>query len=220
MRRLLSWLFIVGGVLAAVAGAGAAFLFGPDDRATTGPHSIRIDGVGLVTAPRAIAYAGPRLRLTVHSEPPARQVFAGVAHHVDVRDFLRQAPYTRIDQITLPWDIATTDVAGTGKLAAAPSSTDIWTTQAKGRGSVTLDWLLIDAPQDLVVVDANGRRMSSVALSASVVLRGSFVGGLALVALGLGLAVVGVAVASASRAARRAAAGNRKRRSELHRRAR
>ena len=187
----------------ALAGAGVAFLFGPDDRATTGPHSVHIDGVGLVTAPRAVAYAGPRLQVTVQSKPRGRQVFAGVAHHVDVRDFLRQAPYTRIDQITLPWDIATTDVGGNGQLAAAPGRTDIWTTQAKGRGSVTLDWLLIDAPQDLVIVDAHGRQVSSVAVSASVALRGGFVGGLALVVVGIGLTVVGAAVASAGRAARR-----------------
>jgi hypothetical protein len=186
----------------ALAGGVTAYLFGPDDRATTGPHSIRVDGVGLTTAPRAIAYAGPRLELTIRSRPAARALFAGVAHAVDARDFLRRAPHTRVDEIKLPWEIDTTAVRGAGQLAAAPDRVDIWATEASGRGTVTLEWLLTNAPQDLVIVDARGRRISSLAVTVSVVLPGGFVGGLALAVFGLGMSVVGAVVASTGRRGR------------------
>ena len=202
MRRLLGWLLVFVGVVIAAIGVGAAALFGPDDRATTGPHWVPVDGVGLATAPGAIAYAGPRLELTIQSEPASRRLFVGVAHPVDVADFLARAAYTRVDEIWVPWDIATTDVRGGGQLAGPPRTADFWTTKAVGRGTVTLDWLLSDAPQDLVVVDAHGRRISSLALTASLVLAGGFVASLALAALGLGMAVGGVMLASAGRTQR------------------
>ena len=202
MRRQLGWLLVLVGVVIALVGVAGAVLFGPDDRATTGPHAVPVAGVGLATAPGAIAYAGPRLELTIQCQPAGRRLFAGVAHHVDAVDFLARAPYTRVDEIWVPWDIATTDVRGEGELADRPRTADFWTTKAVGHGTVTLDWLLAEAPQDLVVVDAHGRPISSLAITASLVLAGGFVASLAVAALGLGLIAGGAVLASSARTAR------------------
>src|SRR5262245_64115898 len=102
MRRRGGLALIVLGVLGVLLGPTLAAQFGPDNEIGTGPHRLSTRGQAIVTAPEALAWAGPQVRLTVHSVDPGRSLFLGVAHDVDVRDFLDGVPRTRIDTIALP----------------------------------------------------------------------------------------------------------------------
>jgi hypothetical protein len=202
VRRLGGPALIALGVLSAVLGVGLAVLFGPDDRIGSGPHRLSTPGQAIVTAPSAIAYAGPRVELTVTSTQPQRKLFVGVAHDVDVRDFLDGTPRTRIDTIEVPWRVTTTNIPGSGFPKADPGDQTWWYADAEGRGEVTVGWRLPDTAADVVILDEDGGTRLAVDVTAEVVAPGVFVVGLALAVIGLGLAVFGWAMRP-SRPARR-----------------
>lgn len=194
MRRLGGLALIVLGVLSVLLGSALAAAFGPDDEMGTGPQRLSTRGQAIVTAPEALAWAGPQVRLTATTAEPGRALFLGVAHDVDVRDFLDGAPYTRIDSIEIPWRVTTTQVSGSGFPKGDPSDVSWWFADARGRGTASLTWRLPDTAADVVILDPLGGDGLVVDVTAAVVAPGAFVVGLALVVLGLGVAVFGWAV--------------------------
>jgi hypothetical protein len=196
MRRRGGLALIALGVLSVLLGAALAVAFGPDNEIGTGPHRLSTRGQAIVTAPEALAWAGPQVRLTVHSVDPGRSLFLGVAHDVDVRDFLDGVPQTRIDTIALPWRVTTTPIPGSGLPKGDPSDVAWWYADTQGHGTASLTWRLPDTAADVVILDPLGGDGLTVDVTAAVVAPGAFVVGLALVVLGLGVAVFGWAVRS------------------------
>jgi hypothetical protein len=194
MRRLGGLALIALGVLSVLMGSALAAAFGPDNEMGTGPHRLSTRGQAIVSAPEALAWAGPQVRLTVDSVDPGRSLFLGVGHDVDVRDFLDGAARTRIDTIEIPWRVTTTPISGSGFPKGAPADVGWWLADAHGRGSATLTWRLPDTAADVVILDPFGGDGLVVDVTAAVVAPGAFVVGLALVVLGLGFAVFGWAM--------------------------
>lgn len=205
MRRGLGWLLVVLGSIVAVVGTAAAIIVGPDDRVTTGPHTVASKGAAIITAPAALGYSGPRLEAT--AEAPDRKVFVGLAHDVDVGDYLSTSAYARIDTIDLPWSTTTSAVDGDRTVTVLPQDVDFWLVSDSGNGRATVQFPLPDAAVDLVLMDAEGKPGLEADLTLTVVQDGAFVAALAAVVVGLGIAVVGwLRLRHASRRGRRRAA--------------
>ncbi len=194
MRRRGGLALIALGVLSVLLGSVLAAAFGPDNELGTGPHRLSTRGQAIVTAPEALAWTGPQVRLTVRSVDPGRSLFVGVGHDVDVQDFLDGAPRTRIDTIAIPWRVTTTSIPGSGFPKGAPSDVGWWFADAQGRGSASVTWRLPDTAADVVILDPLGGDGLAVDVTADVLAPGAFVVGLAMVVLGLGVAVFGWAV--------------------------
>jgi hypothetical protein len=193
VRRLGGLALIALGVLSVLVGCLLAVVFGPDDRVGTGPHRLTSAGPAITTAPGALAYSGPRVQLTVTSAERGRDLFVGVGHDVDVRDFLADTPYARVDTIDIPWRVSLTRVPGDGVPRAAPEKLAWWTAEAQGRGRAVLTWRLPDSASDVVVV-GRGSGGLTVDVSAALLLPGVFVVGLAAAVIGLGVGVFGWAL--------------------------
>jgi hypothetical protein len=191
MRRVMGGLLILAGAVLVLAGGVAAMWFGADNTATMRSHQVDVHGTGLVTVPTAIAYAGPRVEVTAHAQETGQHLFAGVAHDVDVRDFLSGVACTKVTSIRVPLQLSTTDVPGSLDLPADPSSLDIWVASAEGVGQVNLSFRLPDAADDVVILSTDARPVGPLTVSAALVVPGAFVGALAGVVLGAGLALVG-----------------------------
>lgn len=212
MRRLFGWLLILLGLLAVVAGGAVAAAVGTDDTLELGPHRLTSSGSALVSAPGVIPYSGPSLTVTATLPGSSARVFIGVGHDVDVRDYLAGTAYTRIDSLSVPWHVETSDVAGRQTQSPSPREVTWWLTTAMNAGSTTASFPLPDAPIDVVVMDLSPDRRAgdlSVDLSVGVVVQGSFAGALAVLLGGVGLVVVGWAVRRARITGRRVAVPRR-----------
>lgn len=194
MRRSGGLALIALGVLSVLVGVTFAVAFGPDDRLSTGPHRLSSPGPVIVTAPQALAYAGPRVELRVTAERPGTPLFLGVAHDVDVRDFLGDTPRTMIETIAIPWDVTTRQVRGDGSPKGSPQQPGWWIAQARGEGETAMMWTLPDSAADVVILDEDGQGGLTVEVTAALLAPGAFVAGLAGVVLGLGIGVFGWAV--------------------------
>jgi len=177
------------GALLLLAGSTAAAVFGPDNEVASGPHPFASDGTAIATAPAAIRYAGPTVRVTVVSSKQ-RPMFVGLAHDVDVRDYLAGSAYTRVDTVDLPWESTTSRVVGKDTPDRPPAELDWWLVSDTGP-EVSLTFTLPDDSVDIVVTNANLRPRVRVQATVTVVRPGAFVGGLAAALAGLGMGGVG-----------------------------
>lgn len=212
MRRLFGWLLIVLGLLAVLGGAAVAAAFGSDDTVRLGPHRLTTTGSAIVTAPRVISYAGPTLTVTATSPNARTPVFIGYGHDVDVRDYLARTAYTRIDSISLPWQVKSSTVAGREGSPASPRGLSWWLTTAVARGRTSATLPLPNAPIDIVVMDLGQGRPAdgfSVDVRVGILVPGSFAGGLAVALGGGGLIAAGWAVRRAVVAGRRVGVARR-----------
>ena len=154
-RRPLGWLCVVAGVALALFGVALTFLFGPDNRLASGPHAFTSAGAAIVTAPAALDWTGATVEVTAVSE--GRTVFVGLADDVDVRDYLADTSYTRIDDIDVPWHADTSEVEGSKDVDVVPTDADFWLVKGTGDDEATVRFPLPDAAVDLVVMDADGK---------------------------------------------------------------
>jgi hypothetical protein len=208
-RRPLGWLCVVAGVALALFGAALTFLFGPDNRLASGPHAFSSAGAAIVTAPAALDWTGATVEVTAVSE--GRAVFVGLADDVDVRDYLADTSYTRIDDIDVPWHADTSAVEGSNDVDVVPTDADFWLVKGSGDDEVTVRFPLPDAAVDLVVMDADGKPDFQTDLTMALVRDGAFVSGLALLVIGLGVGVAGLLLLRRGpRRGRRRAAGGRR----------
>jgi hypothetical protein len=193
MRRLAGALIIFAGIVLVLAGAGLAIVFGSDDKATR-EQAVDTHGAGLVTVPRAVTYAGPRVEITAQAQDTGQRLFAGVAHDVDVRDYLGGIARTAVTGVDIPLRLTTKELGGSLNVPADPTALDIWIAQAEGVGAVDLSFRLPDAADDVVILSTDGKPLGRLTVTGSLVLPGVFVGAVAAVVLGAGLALVGWAV--------------------------
>lgn len=199
MRRAAGWALLFVGVLLVLLGAAAAFLFGPDDAVATGPHALSSDGVAVITAPAVLGYAGPAVEVTVATVDGKQPVFVGIANDIDAQDYLAGASYTQIDSLSLPWDVTTTQVPGDEVPAATPRDLDWWLVRDEGLGTARISFRLPDSPVDIVAIDPDLQPGLRIEVTATLVQKGAFVGGLATAVSGLGLLTAGWVFASRAR---------------------
>ncbi len=190
MRRAGGWLLVLLGVLLVLLGSTTAVVFGPDNEVASGPHPLASDGTAIATAPEAIKYAGPTVRVTVASSSE-QPLFVGLGHDLDVRDYLAGSAYTRLDTLNLPWDTTTSRVGGTDAPSRPPAELDWWLVSDTGPGKVSLTFALPEDSVDVVVTNADLRPRLRVQTTVTVLRPGAFAGGLAVALAGLGLAVAG-----------------------------
>ncbi len=207
---------VLVGLLSTLLGLLLAVAFGPDNRLDTGPHPLRSDGSVITTGENAVAYAGPRVDLTVTTDGD-RSLFVGVAHHVDVTDLLGDTPRTRVDRLDLPWKTDVSEVRGAGSPLGSPLDADWWIAQDQGRGTATVEWTLAEDGGDVLIMDLDGQDGLSIDVVAALVVPGIFVVGAAMTVIGLGVAVFGWAVLT-TRVSPRGAHADRTRSDESGRR--
>lgn len=193
MRRAVGWLMVSLGAVAGIAGVGLAGVFGPDNALSSGSHSVTAIGAGFVSAPAAMRFFTPTVEIQVIAADENRELFLGVAHHVDVDDFMADSAYTRVDRVGLPWTFETTAVPG-GPLPADPAQLDWWLLKQSGTGSLQVRLPLPKAPVELVLVDPSGDDRLDARVQFEVVVRGTFYAGLGLMLLALGLLTAGWAM--------------------------
>jgi hypothetical protein len=188
-RRALGWAGVVVGALLTIVGLALAVTFGPDDRVSSGPHRFESKGAAIITAPAALAYSGPTLEVTATS--PGRPLFVGLAYDVDVRDYLANTSYTRIDDIDLPWKTTASTVDGDGLPVKRPVDVDMWLVSSQGDGTSSLRFTLPDSAVDLVVMDGDLDEGIAADVTMRLVEDGAFLAGVALSLSGLGIAAAG-----------------------------
>jgi hypothetical protein len=215
VRRTGGWLLVLLGVLLVLLGCTAAVVFGPDNEVASGPHPFASDGTAIATAPEAIQYAGPTVRITLVSSS-GRPLFVGLAHDVDVHDYLAGSAYTRVDTLDLPWETTSSRVGGQHAPGRRPAALDWWLVSDTGPGKTSVTFTLPNDSVDVVVTNADLRPRLRVQATVTVLRPGVFVGGLAAVLAGLGIAAVGVVLVGRvrARAARRQSAPGRADRAE------
>lgn len=183
-------------MLLAIAGTALGVAFGPDDRLELGPDDFTSAGPSIATAPEAIAWAGPVVEITAEraDEGP---VFVGVGAHVDVTDYLARTTYTRIDDVSFPWDANTTRVTGPDSPGAPPAELDWWLADAEGTGSATVRLPLPESAIDVVVMDPSLQEPLEVAVTVAWVQDGAFLLAIGMIAVAVGLVLAGRRVARA-----------------------
>jgi hypothetical protein len=190
MRRVVGVLLMLVAVLTLVAGAALAFVLGPDNRASTGPHEIGTEAPVVVADPDVFGWAGPTITVEV-GVAEGQHVFVGAANAVDIADYVRLTERTEITDYGLPWDISTSDVDGSNALPAAPSEVDWWLAQGSGAGQASLSVELPEQAFGLVVVAVGGGSLEGMEVTASYDVNGGFGVGLGLVGFAVGLGLFG-----------------------------
>ncbi|WP_432511610.1 hypothetical protein [Kineococcus sp. SYSU DK001] len=139
MRRLVAWLLLAGGLLAALAGAALLTVLAPPDRIEV---DARVDdpGVAVVTAPGLLDLSGPDATVSA-TAGDGGDVFVAVGRAQDVTAWLGDARRTTVTAVTgsLSDPVADTRTTGTGT-AADPRAADVWLATATGEGTARLTW--------------------------------------------------------------------------------
>lgn len=193
MRWIAGVVVALLGLCLAVVGAALAILVGVDNRASTGPHPVDVDGVAVVTAPDAIRWSGATVTLDVEV-PDRKPVFVGVGNSVDVDDYLAETRTVRVDSIDVPWNIETSEHDGNPWLPASPLAVDWWTAQASGMGGAELRFELPDETVSVAVLAVGATDLSGLTVTASYYVRGGFAIGLGTVAIGLGMILAAIVI--------------------------
>jgi hypothetical protein len=189
MRRVGGWLLVFLGLAGVALGTAAAVAFGPDDSLTLGPHQLSTSSAVLITAPSVLPYSGPTLRVTATTDEPTESVFVGVGHDVDVRDYLSETAYTRLDKVSLPWRTVASEVSGQDRPRVAPAVLDWWLASASGRARATVSLPVPATAVDVVIINGDFTPGLATEVTVSIVLEGAFLGGLGLLLGGIGLLV-------------------------------
>ena len=103
------------------------------------------------------------LRITAKAFDPNEQIFIGIAPAQDAYAYLNTVYYDRLVNTNWGWERSTgsqmqpTYQTHPGNpLPTPPSTTNIWTTQAKGLGSQTLEWSPRSGDYWIVLMNADG----------------------------------------------------------------
>lgn len=198
MRKVIGWLLMTVGVVSLLLTGAVAAIFGPDDTVLTGPHQLTSAGSAIVAAPSAPSLSGPTLVLTASTNRPRAELFIGVAHDVDVRNYLARTTYTRIESVSLPWSVQEAHIlAGStrhGSPLVDPAQQPWWlsrNTGAAGTADVSANVPLPDSPIDVVLMDLRHLRGFTVDVTVGVEQPGIFLGALAGALAGAGLVCAG-----------------------------
>ncbi|MET9313619.1 hypothetical protein ABZX12_17495 [Kribbella sp. NPDC003505] len=152
-RITLGLLLSLSGLVAAVAGAFAAFwLVGPDNTISTPGRELTSRGLAVVTAPALLDRHGPTLHVSASGDKP---LFVGVGRDLDVRDYLSGAAHTQLVRFDPPGTFGTQEVRGASAKLTPPGELDWWVAQSAA-GSQSVNWPIQDGLYDVVVMNADG----------------------------------------------------------------
>ncbi|WP_286689996.1 MULTISPECIES: hypothetical protein [unclassified Aeromicrobium] len=186
MARRLAWPLVVVGLLLALAGAAVMAVLGPDSRFTTGPHTVRTDGVAVVTAPDVITYRGLQVDVLVEV-PVNKPVFVGLGNTVDVQDYLAGTRRLEVTSFRAPWTVRTAERRGRAALPGAPTALDWWIADSAGLGGASISTTLPDTPVSLAILAVGASDLSGLRVTFAYGVRGGFGLGLGALLGGLGL---------------------------------
>ncbi|TCC43198.1 hypothetical protein [Kribbella sindirgiensis] len=189
-RITLGLLLALSGLLAAIAGAVAAFwLVGPDNTITTPRRELASTGLAVVTAPSLLDRHGPTLRVSASGDKP---LFIGVGQDLDVRDYLAGTAHTRLVQFDPPATFGTQELRGDTKKLTPPGELDWWVAQS-APGAQAVNWPIQDGLYDVVVMNADGTPAVGAQVSFGIEVHRLF--GICLLVLGAGVVVLALGLA-------------------------
>ncbi|MGH1565096.1 hypothetical protein [Mumia sp. DW29H23] len=191
MRRVAGVGLLTLGILAAILGAVAAVAFGPDDRMTTGTREIDTDARAVVTRPSVLARFGPQVSVLVEL-PDDKPVFLGLAHTLDLDDYLASTARLEVTRYRVPWSVRTRAVDGDPQLPAAPTALDWWVEQSSGVGGAELRFRLPDETVSLAVLAVGDSDLAGLRLTGAYEVPGAFGVAVGVTLTGLGAAVLGL----------------------------
>jgi len=192
MRRFARVFLLVIGSIVTLAGLAAALLAGPDDTVTTGERELTSETVAFVSSASLFDFMGPSLHVAATAEN-GREVFVGVAHEVDVTEYLGGIAYDQIARLRFPasYELERVDGAVTGT-EPEPASRDWWYVQSAGPDKQEVDYPLGADPVNAVVMGADGDPPLAVSLELGLQIDNLFVTALLVLAIGLGLILVAI----------------------------
>ncbi|PVG82516.1 hypothetical protein DDE18_13800 [Nocardioides gansuensis] len=200
MRRLLTSLVVLVGLLGLLGGAAVAAYVGSDDTVVSTPATLGDEGQPVVTAPGLLGWDG--LRITLRAEAPDG-VFIGTAHPVDIEDFVGDTQHVVLESVT-PGSTTTREVDGDGE-QVHPEQAGFWELRQRGRDRQELALDRHDAGLQWVIAPLGG--VGPTTISFAVTVAGVWRAALAVAAVGALLLVLGVELLL--RLGRRRVAGRR-----------
>lgn len=203
MRRVARAFLLVIGSIVTLAGLAAALLTGPDDTVTTGERELTSETVAFVSSASMFDFVGPSLHVAASAEGE-REVFVGVAHEVDVTEYLGGIAYDQISRLRLPasYELERIEGAVSG-VQPEPASRDWWYVQSAGPDRQEVVYPLGADPVNAVVMGADGAPPLAVSVELGLQIDNLFVTALLVLAVGLGLILVAIFALRRRRGARR-----------------
>lgn len=182
MHRFLGWVMAGVGLTVLIAGLAAA-AYVKDDIVMTPGRSVVADGTrAVVSSPKALAYKGSTV--IIKATGSRGDTFIGLAHRVDVADYLGEVPRVEVSGLKPTGDLDRRVLPGKNGKPIAPQKLDIWQRKVSGVGTQTLRLALAGEPVQMVVMAPEG---SDVRLQVGAVVPGIQRAALVVAAGGLGL---------------------------------
>lgn len=205
MRRFARVVLIVVGAVLVVIGVLAAVLAGPDNIVRTGERELSTDTAALTTSPTMFEFVGPTLHVAASSQDN-RDVFLGIAHEIDVDDYLSGVAHEQIWEIGVPVSFEMLRMEGEVQPApVAPGTRDWWYLQASGPDRQEVSYALGAEPVNVVIMAADGAPPIAVTVDVGLEIDNLFI--TALLVVVAGLALIALAIFVLRRRQRRRLAG-------------
>lgn len=205
MRRFARVVLIVIGAVLVIVGALVAVLAGPDNTVRTGDREMSTDSAALTTSPTMFEFVGPTLHVAASSQDN-RDVFLGVAHEIDVDDYLDGIAHEQIWEIGIPVSFEMLRMDGVVETApVAPGTRDWWYLQVSGPDRQEIAYPLDAEPVNVVIMTADGAPPLAVTVDLGLEIDNLFI--TALLVVVAGLVLIAIAIFALRRRQRRRLAG-------------
>jgi hypothetical protein len=192
MRRFARVVLIVIGAVLVIVGGLAAVLAGPDNVIRTGERELSTDSVALTTSPTMFEFIGPTLHVAASSQDN-REVFLGVAHEIDVDDYLDGIAHEQLWEIGIPVSFELLRMEGAVETAPAPPDTrDWWYVQASGPDRQEISYPLGAEPVNVVMMTVDGAPPLAVIVDVGLEIDNLFTTALLVVVAGLALLAIAI----------------------------
>jgi len=179
------------GAVAAVLGLALMAILGPDGRFTSGPHTVDVDGVAVVTAPTVISWKN--VEVEILAEVPANKpVFVGVANSVDLQAYVKGVRRLEVTSFETPWKVRTRQAAGRDALPGAPTALDWWRADAAGLGGAAIKTRLPDETVSAAILAVGSSNLRGLKVTIAYGVQGAFLKALGLLFVGGGLGWAGL----------------------------
>lgn len=185
MRSKAGWGISLLAALIVLLGLALMLILGPDGRIKSGPHRVETNGVAIVTAPKAISWAG--VQVSVLAELPVdKPVFVGLGNAVDVDNYVKATRRTEVTGYETPWTVRSREIKGRENLPAAPTALDWWLADGAGLGGASIDTTLPDDAVSLAILSVGFSNLKGLEVTVAYGIKGGFAKGVGLLLLGLG----------------------------------
>jgi hypothetical protein len=192
MRRFARVVLLVVGVLLTLIGGLTAVLVGTDGVVRAGDRELTTDTAALTAPASVLDFMGPTLHVAATTRD-GRDVFVGIAHEVDVADYLDGVARDQVQAVNPPatFDIERVDGAVSAP-ETEPASRDWWYVQSSGPEWQAIEYELGTEPVNVVIMAADGEPPLAVEAEVGLEIENLFV--TALIGLGVGLIILAVGI--------------------------